>query len=103
MVSSSSLPTFLCPTYILCPPPVLLLPLFPSHLPRFLIFFSNPIIKIYFLRKRVLYTMNKMAELLDKLEEAEELADDIVEKDNVDSGKRDTSDDNEMLSKVVLV
>ncbi len=47
--------------------------------------------------------MNKMAELLDKLEEAEELADDIVEKDNVDSGKRDTSDDNEMLSKVVLV
>jgi hypothetical protein len=37
------------------------------------------------------------------LEEAEELDDDIVDKDNVDSGNSNTSDDNEMLSKVVLV
>jgi hypothetical protein len=37
------------------------------------------------------------------LEEAEELDDDIVDKDNVDSGNSNTCDDNEMLSKVVLV
>jgi hypothetical protein len=84
-------------------PPVLPLPIFPLPLTKvYVYFFSNPLIWIFFHRKRVLRTTNEIADILDELEEVEEdFDDDMVDKDYVDSGNSDTSDDEELLSKVI--